>query len=174
MEHDDDRIPDADERLVQRYVDGELSDTDVDELERRIDEDPALRAQAEAATGLESFFAAAREDTPGRLGVGFGDRLWTKVEQEESNREAQGMLGMLKSLTVAAACVLLLLGILALASRHPTKGPLSASDERQEVERTLKALDLRADRDEERALRAEALRKSGAGTQGTPTIGRPR
>lgn len=133
-------------RVVARYVDGELAGEESAAIERRLVQDPDLRAAVDELREFRGLFAAERDVAPPRPTAGFRDRVLGEVQRlptadelraTETSRVVE-FEAFCRRLMVAAA-LLIAVGVLAFAGfvHSGDTGELEASETevRQEMER---------------------------------------
>jgi len=171
-----DTSPSATERLLQRYHDAELRPSERRELEERLRVDDKLRAQLERMEETAEFLAAdAEAGEPAPLGIGFADRLISRLEAEpdlpdgDPGRAPFGQLSFKRWIAIAASFLVFLLA--AHAVTLPLQEDVLSARERQtrqsrERAELLRRLDRKAD-EKEASRGLPSLPKSKEGAAGT-------
>lgn len=79
-------LPNDDELLLQRALDGELRPNEALEFEARLEREPGLRRRLEEARALQAFRSSAQPR--GGLGLDFADRLTARVMSDLESESA--------------------------------------------------------------------------------------
>ncbi|MFQ5503580.1 MAG: anti-sigma factor family protein [Planctomycetota bacterium] len=131
--------PDAEERLLWRYMDGELRSSERRMVEERLVREEGLARRLAEMQSLAPFFRAAGED-PVPLGLGFGDRVWAGIHRREVHASpgSRDLPTLLRTwiLVAASALVLLSLGTMLTLPRRT-----SVLEAEQTTEERLEQLD---------------------------------
>lgn len=77
-------------RLLHRYVDGEATVEERASCERRLSQEPGLRAGLEELSGLRQMFAAGRSGPTVQVPAGFASGVLTAVRRQALVRHGSG------------------------------------------------------------------------------------
>lgn len=139
-----------DERLLHRFVDGELPDTAITDFRRRLEREPGLRQQLQQLQDLRACF---RQDAGSAIAApaGFTAGLLTTIRQrtlnqswrDDADAEPQ-LLRLCRRLLIAAA---VLVGLAAIwqagVLRHIAPKQVEASNELRQLDALIRADSMR-------------------------------
>jgi anti-sigma factor RsiW len=147
-----------DQRLVSRFVDGELSGAELIEFERRLLSEPELRQAADTQRATRTWFEGLRvaegeRDAGGELSSGFADRILQEARRGVDRAAEADVPGELELAERSAlrlgsgllAAAVLIFGFALLFStglvRPADSGRLEAADERriEQIDREIEA-----------------------------------
>lgn len=145
-----------DRLLVQRFVDGELPESQRAAVRARLDAEPALAALADELRDLREVFAAERRAPAPLASPGLATRVLAAIAQEPAPQVVAALEGRVVAFARAAIlAAALILGVATLIFTGLLPGPdvgrLEASPDT--IQRTIEELDAR--------IKADAARRTG-------------